>query len=362
MTKKKTKAIIVGDLHIGVKKDDTWTYQYQLAALRNITQYAKANNISTIISTGDFFDVRNSISQITLNRIRTEIMPLFNDLHLITLVGNHDMKHREKIHPNSLDEILGYYSNVTVINKPTTMMINDKVPMDIIPWICNENKEEVFNFIKNSKTHFCVGHFELTGYYYYKGLKSSGIENKFLSSYNQVFSGHYHTISTGDNILYVGTPYTLTSGDSNDERGVWEVEISTDGDCMYHFIENDVINHVKLQFDADTFDANTVKDYYNKNVIVNVINRESSKQKMNVNILEQLLIEAGVHALKITDTINYDGIELVQGEDIIIKDNRDLVDEYIMQLDCAPSNKLEIQNLFNTMYIEAIQLKSEVNI
>ena len=362
---KKTKntnanILVVGDLHLGVKRDDNWIYEYQYEALTKVANYAKENSINTIVFTGDVFDVRNSITQITMNRIRTQVMPLFEEFHIIAIVGNHDLKHRERIQPNSLDEILGYYHNVTVVNTPTTIMVDGTVPMDFIPWICNENRELVNEFIKESKSKFCVGHFELTGYYFYTGLKSSGMENDFLSNYAQVFSGHYHTISTGDNVLYVGTPYTLTTGDANDKRGVWDVELSADGTCDYHFIENDIMNHVKIQFDADTFTAQDAQQYTNKHVDVNIIKRDSSKQKMNVNIMEQLLLDSGVHSLKITDTINYDGIELVNGDDVIIKDNRVLVDEYINQLECDAENKVQIKKLFETMFYEAVKLKAEV--
>ena len=156
---KKTKntnanILVVGDLHLGVKRDDNWIYEYQYEALTKVAKYAKENSINTIVFTGDVFDVRNSITQITMNRIRTQVMPLFEEFHIIAIVGNHDLKHRERIQPNSLDEILGYYHNVTVVNTPTTIMVDGTVPMDFIPWICNENRELVNEFIKESKSKF----------------------------------------------------------------------------------------------------------------------------------------------------------------------------------------------------------------
>jgi len=356
-----TTTLVVGDLHWGIRRDDKWVYDYQYEALKKITDYAKLNGIKTIIQTGDAFDVRSSVSQITLNRVRTEIMPLFDGLQLIIPVGNHDMRYREMIQPNTLEEVLGHYDNVTIINKPTTVMLNDKVPIDIIPWICNENRDDIMDFIKKSKTKYCVGHFELDGYYFYQGMKSSGADPSFLKKYDRVFSGHYHTISEGGNVLYVGTPYTLTSGDGNDSRGVWELQF-TNKKCTEKFIENDVMNHVKIRFNAETFDKKTVGDYKGKHVDVKVVKRESDNGKMNVNKFEQLLIDAGVHSLKISDTINYDDIELVTSDDIIIKDNMDLVEDYISQLDCDENSKKSIKRMFDSMYIEAIKLKSDAGL
>lgn len=359
-TKKPAKFLMLGDTHFGISKDSNWVYNFQYDAIKHFTDYARNNNITTIIQTGDFFDVRSSISQITLQRIRTEIMPLFDGLQLITIVGNHDLKHKEMIHPNSLTEVLGFYSNVTIVDKPTTLLPHG-VPIDFIPWICNENRDDINEFISKSKSKTCVGHFELTGYFYYKGLKSSGASNSFLSNYEQVFSGHYHTISSGANVLYVGTPYTLTSGDANDERGAWQLEYDKNHKLIYTLVVNDVMNHIKLQFDADTFDRDTISEYKNKHVDVTVIKRESSIQRMDVNILEQLLIDAGVHALRITDTINYDGIDIISSDDILIKDNRTLVDDYISQLDCEQKTKQLVNELFEKMYIDAVKLKTEVS-
>ena len=81
---------------------------------------------------------------------------------------------------------------------------------------------------------------------------------------------------------------------------------------------------------------------------------------MDINILEQLLIDVGVHALKITDTINYDdNVDMLSGDDIIIKDNKTLVDDYISQLTCEESTKEEVTNIFNKIYLDAIRIKND---
>ena len=347
------------DLHIGIRKDCEWVFNYQYEALKKITDYAKENGISTILSTGDFFDVRNSISQVTMHRVRTQIMPLFDGLHIIAIVGNHDMKHREKIQPNSLTEMLGFYGNVTIVEEATTLMPHG-VPIDFIPWMCDENTAQTHEFIKNSKSKYCLGHFELSGYYFYKGLKSSGESADFLKKYERIYSGHYHTISSGGNVQYVGTPYTLTTGDADDVRGVWE--LSYDGKQLTHvFLENDVMNHVRLTFDADTFDATTAPNFAGKHVEITVINRQSSKQRMDTAILEELLIDNNVQSIKIIDTINYEDAGFsISDVDIDVKDNKTLVTEYIDALTIDESDKKMAKKLFNEMYIEAIKMKNEV--
>ena len=360
---KNNKFIIIGDIHLGIRKDCAWTYRYQLESLKKITQYAKDNNITTIVQTGDFFDTRRAITHLLLMRFRTEIMPLFDELNLIVLVGNHDIFYRESILPNAPQEMFHSYKNVQVINDPTTIKINDQINFDIIPWICNDNRDTVMEFIDKSKSKYCAGHFELSGYFYYKGLKSNGSSNGFLDKYKQVYSGHYHTISEGDNVLYVGTPYTLTAGDANDPRGFWVVDIDKKNELLTHeFVENDVMNHKTINFDADTYVITDADDlaYKNTNVIVNVLNRDSVKQKITSHSLEEYLIRLPVHGLKIIDTINYDGVTManVTSGDITVKDNTDLAYEYLEQLNLTDDQHTLTKAIFDDLYIQSVKIKN----
>ena len=79
-----------------------------------------------------------------------------------------------------------------------------------------------------------------------KELNLQALTLIFLSKYNQVYSGHFHTISESGNIKYIGTPYTLTAGDENDIRGFYHMDESG-----FNFIENKSTWHRKLYYPDD---------------------------------------------------------------------------------------------------------------
>ncbi|MFP9166840.1 hypothetical protein ACLI1Y_15840, partial [Enterococcus faecalis] len=169
----------------------------------------------------DIFDVRKAITHKTMEFAR-EIVQTLDDagITLHTIVGNHDLHYKNVMHPNASTELLAKYPNVKVYDKPTTVDF-DGCLIDLIPWMCEENTGEILEHIKTSSASFCVGHWELNGFYFYKGMKSHGLEPDFLKTYKEVWSGHFHTISEAANVRYIGTPWTLTAGDENDPRGFW---------------------------------------------------------------------------------------------------------------------------------------------
>src|SRR5690606_25923742 len=100
--------------------------------------------------------------------------------------------------------------NVKMVSEPCTVD-EDGVSIDIIPWLCKENKKEIEDFISKSKSDVLLGHLELAGFDMMRGVKSDhGDDAKMFSRYMSVISGHYHTRSIQGNIHYLGIPYELT--------------------------------------------------------------------------------------------------------------------------------------------------------
>ncbi|EDP8999541.1 endonuclease, partial [Salmonella enterica subsp. enterica serovar Braenderup] len=206
---------------------------------------SKKNGITTWIQYGDIFDVRKAITHKTMEFAR-EIVQMLDDagITLHTVVGNHDMHFKNTLTPNASTELLAKYPNVKVYDKPTTVDF-DGCLIDLIPWMCEENTGEILEHIKTSSASFCVGHWELNGFYFYKGMKSHGLEPDFLKTYKEVWSGHFHTISEAANVRYIGTPWTLTAGDENDPRGFWMFDTETE---RMEFIPNNTTWHRRIHY------------------------------------------------------------------------------------------------------------------
>jgi hypothetical protein len=120
-----------------------------------------------------------------------------------------------------------------------------------------------------------MGHFELAGFPLFRGVDShEGLDYKFLSNYNRVFSGHYHTFSEHDGITYVGTPYELFWSDYQDQKkfGILDtdkmkIEYVNNPNKMFHKIHYDD-NSIKIE-DLKTIDFSKYANAYVKVVVLN---------------------------------------------------------------------------------------------
>lgn len=338
------KVLKLGDLHIGVKRDDPWLQNIQLHGIRLAIEYSKQNNITQWLQLGDWFDVRQAITHTSMlfnKQICDEITAA--GIKVDVIVGNHDAKFKNTLTPNACTELLTQFSNFTIYDKPTTVNYGG-VDVDLIPWICADNEKEIFEFIKKSKSRFCAGHFELNGFYFYKGLKSHGIEPDFLAKYDLVESGHFHTSSEARNIRFNGTLYTLTAGDSNDVRGFWVFDTDTQ---KSEFVPNPIMWHKTIHYPVS---ITNLEDYRNLSVRVLITKVDANLAKF------ETALESVVHELKMVNQVN----TKVESEDIEedeeIKPLSELIDDYIDALpDTSADDQAAIKVMAKQLYLGATQ-------
>ena len=333
--------IFLGDLHIGARKDCEYIQNAQKELIKQMCDYAVKNHIDVLVQTGDWFDVRAGLSQETMRFNRECILPMlesaFSKVYII--VGNHDMHLKNQISPNSVFE--SFHSNkiFTVVEQPKTFVIDGDL-IDLIPWECSGNKEQIRNFINDSKSEYCVGHWELTGFEFYKGVPSTGEEPEFLEKYKHVISGHYHTQSQKGNIQYIGTPYTLTLGDANDVRGFW-VKNGSD----FEFIQNPNCWHSKIHYN-DKFDSSTIKDYTGK-VVQIIVEKSDDKLESVLTMLETICHEL---------TQKYiEEFQFSTSEDIKPQNLLSIVNDYVNALDVTDDEKKMITNIMRVLHSEATE-------
>ena len=345
------KIALLGDLHIGIKQDDEWTVKNQKLFFQFFFDKCKEMGVSATIQTGDWFDVRRGISQETLQFIREDLVPNFQSIgETYVLVGNHDMHKRETITPNSCREVLSHYKKFNIIEEPTALRF-DNVEVDMIPWICKENSNAVYDYISKSNSPYCVGHFELSGFYYYTGLKSDGTQSGFLSNYEQVWSGHFHCQSSNGNIQYIGTPYTLTLGDANDSRGFYVFDTET---RKTEYIENPNCWHKKIYFDAATFQFKQIKPLAGCAVRIVVERRSCPEQTIDFDVIAERISNT-VHSLDILDSNEF--IMEDDSEVIEVADTKSFVDSYIESLTESDEIKEKCKIMFAALQREAVDLE-----
>lgn len=338
------KTLFIGDLHIGVKNDDPWLQNIQLDFIRQAIEYSKRNGITRWLQTGDFGDTRRAITHKCLEFTRKIVDEIAAaGIKIDVTIGNHDMHFRDKISPNFCSEVLTQFSNIAVYDKPTTLDL-DGTAFDMIPWICDENQEEVLEFIKNSKSEYCMGHFELAGFYFYKGIASHGSDPAFLSKYKKVFSGHFHTTSESRNILFLGTGFTITSGDENDLRGFWVFDSETGEHTHIH---NTTMWHRRINYPSQAINPNTVKGLAVR-VYVDEVDSDLVKYESD--------LESVVHSLKVI--IKQNTVELSEEEsDVKVETLTDVIKTYIDMHDVSDVTKQAVTSLAIDLYDEAIKLQ-----
>lgn len=347
------KIAILGDTHFGVRGDSIKFHDYYRKFYENeFFPYLEKNNIKNIFQLGDLFDRRKYINFNTLALAKDYFFERIADLELklFTLLGNHDIFWKESLEVNSTGLVLGEYKPyMNLIDSPRAIAFPDGTTIDMIPWICKENQQEVFEYIDQSKSDLCFGHFEIAGFPMYKGMVGNhGLSHEMFAKYERVLSGHYHTRSKQENIEYVGTPYEMTWQDYNDPRGFSVFDTET---RELEFIKNPYTIHEKITYDdknRDPMDLSQIdlKDKYVKVAVINKTDLYKFDQFINE------LYTKDAYEIKIIEDFS----EFTDGEistDINIEDTMSILSNYVDSVE-TDENKEEIKSVLKELYLEAI--------
>ncbi|MBT5356132.1 MAG: recombinase [Candidatus Marinimicrobia bacterium] len=308
------KIALITDTHYGARGDSALFADHMEKFYSDIFfPYLVENNIKEIIHLGDVFDRRKYVNFYTLKRAEEMFFKRLEefDIKANINVGNHDSYFKTTIEVNSPDRLLGNRFNI--INEPTT--IHDSI--DIIPWICDDNEDEILDFIKGSNSKYCFGHFDLAGFFMHSGIKSqySSRSSHFLNRYEKAFSGHFHTRSNDGHIHYIGSPYETTWADFNDPKGFAIFDTETG---EHEYIDNPINIFEKVVYNNGIEDINS---YSNKIIKLFVKKRDSfpdfdkavhklDKVAVDVNIIEEiddslLLSDGEIEDFEAVDTLTY---------------------------------------------------------
>lgn len=350
-----SKVAILGDTHFGVRSDSLDFHNYFKKFYDDIFfPYLIKHNIKQVFQLGDLFDRRKFINYSSLFFCRKYFFDHLkeNGIELHTLIGNHDIYYRNTLAVNSPELVLKDYDNIKVYSESATVDV-DGISIDVIPWICSDNEERIFDFIKNSKAEICFGHFEIDGFAMDRGnIHHGGLDRKELKRYDIVLSGHFHHKSSSDNITYVGTPYEMTWSDYNDPRGFHVLDTST---REMEFVLNTNVMFNKVFYDDGktdfeywkNFNYDSLKESYVKVVVLN---------KQNPYLFDTIidnLYKIGISDLSIvedfTDTLIEDDQELIdQAEDTMT-----ILSKYIDNLTLDVETK-KLKSVMREVYIEAL--------
>ena len=345
------KVAIITDTHFGARSDSKAFSDYFYKFWTNtFFPYLIENDIKTIIHCGDLMDRRKYVNFDTLNRMRKEfIQPMIdNGITMHTIVGNHDTYYKNTVAVNSVEQLFDIDGHSPIIgySKASALKLDDGYEVDMIPWINNDNEEDVMEFINNSKSKIAFGHFDLQGFEMMKGVNSMyhSRSTAFLDTYHTVYSGHFHTKSDNGHVFYLGNTYEINWGDYNDDRGFHIFDTET-LECDQYV--NPYKLHVKVQYDEDDKEEQLGADYTGQIVKLIVTNK---KNFAHFNLLVEK-VERESETLTIVEDHGLLSTEQVEFD---TEDTITILNKYVdgMNID----NDVEVKKILNELYVEAIAL------
>ena len=342
------KILLITDQHFGVRNDNQhFINHYRKFYSKVVIPFIKASGIKEIISLGDSFDRRRYINFHSLDEAKEMWFDQLIKLgcNHTMLIGNHDIYYKNTLKINAPHEILGEY-NFEVIDKPITKSY-DGTDILMLPWICDDNKSEVFEAVQRSKAPVLMGHLELNGFEAHPGhIMESGMDGTFFNKFKRVFSGHYHQKSTKGNISYLGNPYQLYWNDYGCKRGFHVFDTTT----------------LKTTFYRNPFDV-FHKLYYNNGVSIPepedlkgsfvklIVEEKGDYQKFDYAVKQ--LQNIGLGDLKIVEDLS---AELECSDSTLeTEDTMTLLESYIDEIELKV-DKSNVKSVMRSLYVEASEL------
>ena len=345
----KSKIVLISDLHWGCRNDISIFYNYFDKFYDNLLHYMLDSNLTELFILGDGFDRRKYVNFKTLNAAKRIFYDKFADakINIHFILGNHDIHYKETLSLSSPSLLLQEYTNVVVYDDPRTITIGN-TSIDMIPWLCKENETDIVYHIKKSNADLCFGHFEFANFPMHKGVDNlHGMATDMFQKYELVCSGHYHTRSQRDNIVYLGTPYEINWQDYGDDKGFHTFDLNS-RELQFH--KNHEVLFYKLIYDEDDMidlAQYNLTDCFVRLIVVNKKDLYKFDQFVNQ------MYSKGCYEIKIIEDIN-DVNDGEIGEEIDLEDTLDVLSNYIDSIGLQDKDTKLLNQFMKSLYLEAV--------
>jgi len=209
------KAIVMTDIHFGLKGNSLSHNQDCLQFIEWICKLAKQEQCDTLIFCGDWHHNRASLNISTMHHSLCGLETLSENFDQVLFIpGNHDLYYRDKRDIQSA-EWAKHIPNVRVVND-----FFCEGDVSIVPWLVGNDAQK----LKTIDAKYMFGHFELPHFFMNAMIRMPDhgeikIEDDF-KGVEHVFSGHFHKRQQKDNITYLGNAFPHNYSDAwDDDRG-----------------------------------------------------------------------------------------------------------------------------------------------
>ena len=346
------KIAIITDQHFGARKSSRVFHDYFNKFYKNVFfPTLKKRGIDTLLDLGDTYDNRRTLDLWAANWSKTEYFNKLREMGVTihALVGNHTAYFKDTNDVNTLDGIVGEYNNISIYDRATEVEIGG-LPILFLPWINQQNKEESYAAIENSKSKVAMGHLELNGFEAHRGyIMDHGDSTAPYKKFDKVFSGHYHRKSQRNNIWYLGNPYQIYWNDYRDPRGFHIFDTET---LELEFIKNPYEIYQKIYYHEEQIKPSMFKYHEYANTFIKIIVEKKTNTDKFENFISQLYA-AGVHEIKVIEDPSFEQ-DLNEEIDIEREDTLTILERYVD--DMEHSDKTAVKNILKSLYVEALEL------
>ena len=193
--------IVIGDPHLTHKSYD------KINQLFDIVEKMPQEKV---IWLGDFLDTKEIIRGKCLNLLKKRFTN--SEKQHIIIVGNHDYFNLD-CEEHSLEVFKDYHPHITIVDKLTKIdgmwfmpYMHDQVSQKGKLDVCSTN-EIIF------------GHFDVIGFDYGNGyVADAGLRHSDFKRFKRCISGHYHKYQERGNLVYLGTPFSHSFGESGQSK------------------------------------------------------------------------------------------------------------------------------------------------
>ena len=213
------KAMVLTDIHFGLKSNSTIHNEDCLRFIKWATARAREEGCETCFFLGDYHNNRASINILTLNYSLQGLEHLNDNFDQVLFIpGNHDLYYRDKRDVQSVQ---------WARHLPRVRIVNDWFhdgDVVIAPWLVGEDHRR----IPKLRGKYMFGHFELPGYLMNAMVampEHGELRGDHFQGFEHVYTGHFHKRQTQRNITYVGNCFPHNYADAgDDDRGIMILE------------------------------------------------------------------------------------------------------------------------------------------
>ena len=334
------KIAILNDTHAGIRNaSEIFLNNADKFYSELFFPYLLKNDIKHIVHLGDIFDQRKFVNFKVINKFRKCFLSKLREYKITmdVIPGNHDVFFKNTNDLNSLKELLGHYMNeVNIVMEPKVLEYGS-LKMGLIPWMNQENTDTTMEFIRTCKADILGGHFEFNGFDMMRGIKNNhGMDHKLFKRFEAVYSGHFHTKSQIDNVMYLGTQMEFFWSDAHDRKHFHVLDSES---RELTAIENPHTLYEKIIYDDKdrSYSDYPVDHLDEKFVKIVVINKQDL---FTFDRFVDRIQNRNIHELKIAENFEEFVGNKVEGSSISVEDTSELLDSYIESVDTTLDKEL----------------------